>query len=153
MPAKCSWNSCFLAHCRLILGYSANALRGYNSYPFLGGTLAAQTQVKDDGYDEPEAAVSSRRLTPFEQLRYARQVVQQEGRTLAAVAQRLDAEFCRAVELLYQCRGNVIVSGMGKAGLIGQKIMATLASTGTPAIACIRPRRSTATWDASTPTT
>jgi arabinose-5-phosphate isomerase len=48
------------------------------------------------------------------------------------VAKRLDQEFCRAVEYLYHCRGNVIVTGMGKAGLIGQKIMATLASTGTP---------------------
>ncbi len=44
---------------------------------------------------------------------------------------RLDGEFCRAVDLFFRCRGSVIVSGMGKAGLIGQKIMATLASTGT----------------------
>ena len=51
---------------------------------------------------------------------------------LARVADRLDGEFCRAVELIDSCHGNVIVSGMGKAGLIGQKIMATLASTGTP---------------------
>jgi len=48
------------------------------------------------------------------------------------VADRLGDGFCRAVELLLECRGNVIVSGMGKAGLIGQKIAATLASTGTP---------------------
>ena len=78
------------------------------------------------------------RLTPFEQLRYARQVIQTESRALAQVAKRLDGEFCRAVEYLYQCRGNVIVSGMGKAGLIGQKIMATLASTGTPSH-CLHP--------------
>ena len=55
-----------------------------------------------------------------------------ESRVLAQVAQRLDGEFCRAAALLHGCRGNVIVSGIGKAGLIGQKIMATLASTGTP---------------------
>lgn len=71
------------------------------------------------------------RLSPFEQLRQGRQILQQESQTLALLAKRLDHEFCRAVELLYQCRGSVIVSGMGKAGLVGQKIMATLASTGT----------------------
>jgi arabinose-5-phosphate isomerase len=49
------------------------------------------------------------------------------------VAQRLDASFCAAVELVYACRGSVIVTGMGKAGLIGQKITATLSSTGTRA--------------------
>ena len=79
-----------------------------------------------------EAIASPARLTDFEQLRFARQIIQTEGRALALVAKRLDGEFCRAVGCLYECRGNVIVSGMGKAGLIGQKIMATLASTGTP---------------------
>ncbi len=79
-----------------------------------------------------DAALVPARLTAFEQLRYARQIIQTESRALAQVAKRLDREFCLAVECLYQCRGNAIVSGMGKAGLIGQKIMATLASTGTP---------------------
>lgn len=70
-------------------------------------------------------------LSPLEQLRYARQVLQLEGQAIAHVADRLDSSFCRAVDHLFACRGSVIVSGMGKAGLIGQKIMATLASTGT----------------------
>lgn len=70
-------------------------------------------------------------LPPFEQLRLARQIIEQESRTLLQVAQRLDSQFCRAVEYLCGCRGSVIVSGMGKAGLVGQKIMATLGSTGT----------------------
>src|SRR6185295_11273417 len=48
-----------------------------------------------------------------------------------SLARRLDGEFCQAVDFLFRCRGSVIVSGMGKAGLIGQKIAATLASTGT----------------------
>lgn len=78
------------------------------------------------------------RWTAFEQLSYARQIIQTESRTLAQVAKRLDREFCQAVECLYHCRGNVIVTGMGKAGLIGQKIMATLASTGTPSH-CLHP--------------
>jgi arabinose-5-phosphate isomerase len=74
---------------------------------------------------------SAVRLTPLEQLRSAREIIQSESRTLAEVAKRLDGSFCRAVDYVYRCRGSVIVSGMGKAGLIGQKIMATLASTGT----------------------
>ena len=77
-------------------------------------------------------------LSPFEQLRFARGVILAESRALEQVAKRLDAEFCRAVQLIFQCRGNVIVSGMGKAGLVGQKIMATLASTGTPSH-CLHP--------------
>ncbi len=78
-----------------------------------------------------EAAVRDAR-SPLEQLRYARQILQLESRSLAELAQRLDGRFCQAVDHLYRCRGNVILSGMGKAGLVGQKIMATLASTGTP---------------------
>jgi len=70
-------------------------------------------------------------LSPFEQLRLARQIVRTEGQTLLALAQRLGEEFCRAVAQIQAARGSVIVSGMGKAGLIGQKIAATLASTGT----------------------
>ena len=65
------------------------------------------------------------------QLRYAREIIELEGRALAHLAERLDQEFCRAVEALFACRGSVITSGMGKAGLIAQKIAATLASTGT----------------------
>ena len=70
-------------------------------------------------------------LSPFEQLRLGRQIIEQESRTLLDVARRLDSQFCRAIDYLYRCRGSVIVCGMGKAGLVGQKIMATLASTGT----------------------
>ncbi|HJS06143.1 MAG TPA: SIS domain-containing protein, partial [Pirellulales bacterium] len=70
-------------------------------------------------------------LTPFEQLRYARQIIELESQALAAIADRLDMEFCHAVDALYFCAGNVIVTGIGKAGLIGQKLAATLASTGT----------------------
>ena len=70
-------------------------------------------------------------LSPFEQLRLARQIIEQESRSLLEVARRLDSRFCQAVDYLHTCRGSVIVCGMGKAGLIGQKIMATLGSTGT----------------------
>lgn len=70
-------------------------------------------------------------LSPFEQLRLAREIVRDEGQTLLTLADRLGEEFCHAVALLNSTRGSVIVSGMGKAGLVGQKIVATLASTGT----------------------
>ena len=85
-----------------------------------------------------EAAAVPQRLSPFEQLRHARQIIQTESRSLQELAKRLDNQFCLAVKYLHECRGNVIISGMGKAGLIGQKIVATLASTGTPSH-CLHP--------------
>lgn len=78
-----------------------------------------------------EAAARGGPLTPPAQLRYAREIIQIEAQTLLKVASRLDHTFCDAVALLFGCAGSVIVTGMGKAGLIGQKISATLASTGT----------------------
>jgi arabinose-5-phosphate isomerase len=71
------------------------------------------------------------RWTAFEQLSIAREVMQSESRAISLAARRLDDGFCRAADRLYRCRGSVLVTGIGKAGLIGQKIMATLASTGT----------------------
>lgn len=69
----------------------------------------------------------------FEQLAEGRSILQQASETLASLAKKLEANFCDAVELIHACRGSVIVTGMGKAGLIGQKIAATLSSTGTRA--------------------
>lgn len=68
-----------------------------------------------------------------EQLREARQVLRDEARAIEALAERLDAGFCAAVEAVQNCAGNCVVTGMGKAGIIGRKIAATLSSTGTPA--------------------
>ena len=70
-------------------------------------------------------------LGRFEQLRLAREIIRGEAQAIAALAERLGDEFCDAAHLLCACRGSVLVSGMGKAGLVGQKIAATLASTGT----------------------
>ena len=78
-----------------------------------------------------DALATTGKLSSFEQLLYGRQIVLSESKALEKIASRLDSEFCRAVKYLYECRGNVIVTGIGKAGLIGRKIMATLASTGT----------------------
>lgn len=80
------------------------------------------------------AALASRTavtFSQFEQLREARAVIKQEAETLLELAHRLDIDFCRAVEAILHARGRVVVTGVGKAGLIGQKISATLASTGT----------------------
>ncbi len=64
----------------------------------------------------------------------ARGVLEDEARALAAVAARLDHNWTEAVELLLRHKGKVVVSGIGKSGHVGQKIAATLASTGTPAV-------------------
>lgn len=70
-------------------------------------------------------------LTPLEQLREARSVLRDEADALHALSRRLDAEFCVALQTMAETKGCVIVTGVGKAGLIGQKIAATLSSTGT----------------------
>jgi arabinose-5-phosphate isomerase len=62
-----------------------------------------------------------------------RRVLKIEARAVQTLVDRLDAQFARAVDLLLRCKGKVVVSGMGKSGLVGQKIAATMASTGTPA--------------------
>jgi arabinose-5-phosphate isomerase len=68
-------------------------------------------------------------LTPLEQLRQAKEVLRAEADAVGKLAERLDGAFCEAVDLL-DGAGGVVVTGMGKAGLIGQKIAATLASLG-----------------------
>jgi arabinose-5-phosphate isomerase len=65
-------------------------------------------------------------------LKTARKVLETEARTIAELVQRLDQNFDQAVETIFACRGRLIVTGMGKSGLIGQKISATFSSTGTP---------------------
>jgi arabinose-5-phosphate isomerase len=67
-------------------------------------------------------------------LQLAREVIAIEAQSVAALGDRIDATFSRAVELLLACRGRVVVSGLGKSGHIARKIAATLASTGTPAL-------------------
>jgi arabinose-5-phosphate isomerase len=67
-------------------------------------------------------------------LDHARRVLTIEADAVTALARRLDQRFERAVELLVGCRGKVVVTGMGKSGLVGRKIAATLTSTGTPAM-------------------
>lgn len=70
-------------------------------------------------------------LSTVNSLDEGRRVLEIEARAVQALVQRLDEKFTKAVDLLVQCKGKVVVSGMGKSGHIGQKIAATFASTGT----------------------
>jgi arabinose-5-phosphate isomerase len=65
-------------------------------------------------------------------LDYARSVIRSEAEGIISVSPIVDKAFAKAAEMIYNCTGSCIVSGIGKAGIIGQKISATLASTGTP---------------------
>lgn len=62
----------------------------------------------------------------------ARRVLRIEAQAIQDVLARLDSTFDRAVDLFFACKGRVVVSGMGKSGIVGKKISATLSSTGTP---------------------
>jgi arabinose-5-phosphate isomerase len=64
----------------------------------------------------------------------ARKVLRIEAEAILDLIERIDTRFERAVEALYACHGRVVVTGMGKSGIICKKIAATLASTGTPAL-------------------
>jgi arabinose-5-phosphate isomerase len=79
----------------------------------------------------PRAKPRTVSLTPDEQLCAAREIVRLEAVALWKVSNRLGGSLLEAIDAIRRARGCVIVTGMGKAGLIGQKIAATLASTGT----------------------
>jgi arabinose-5-phosphate isomerase len=74
-------------------------------------------------------------MTPSDKrlLERGREVITLERDAVDRVRGRLDADFVRAIQLLKKCRGKVIVTGVGKSGIIAQKLAATLTSTGTPA--------------------
>lgn len=83
--------------------------------------MATISETKAEPVSDPEA------------LAFARRVLRDEAAALAGVQGRLDGSIVRAARLILECQGGVIVTGMGKAGLVGQKAAATLASTGTRA--------------------
>ena len=64
----------------------------------------------------------------------AKEVLRIEADSIRQLISRIDKDFEKAIEFIYACKGRVVVTGMGKAGIIGQKISATLASTGTPSL-------------------
>ncbi|HEX7402339.1 MAG TPA: KpsF/GutQ family sugar-phosphate isomerase [candidate division Zixibacteria bacterium] len=63
----------------------------------------------------------------------AKEVIRKEAKAIANLEKKIDQKFSRAVELCLKCKGRVIVTGIGKSGIISRKIAATLTSTGTPA--------------------
>lgn len=63
-----------------------------------------------------------------------KEVLRLESKAIAALIPHMDSRFVRAVEMIFKCRGRVVVTGMGKPGIIAKKLAATLASTGTPAL-------------------
>jgi arabinose-5-phosphate isomerase len=67
-------------------------------------------------------------------LNKAREVINIEAQAIKELAKRIDNNFIKAIDLIVKCKGRVIVTGMGKAGIIGHKIAATLSSTGTPSL-------------------
>ncbi|UCH10262.1 MAG: KpsF/GutQ family sugar-phosphate isomerase [Fidelibacterota bacterium] len=67
-------------------------------------------------------------------LAIARAVLRQEAEAVSALVDRIGPDFEKALELMYRCRGRIVVTGMGKSGQISRKISATLTSTGTPSL-------------------
>ncbi len=64
----------------------------------------------------------------------AKKILKIEADAVEALINRIDESFVEAIDIMYACSGKVVVTGMGKSGIIGKKIAATLASTGTPAL-------------------
>jgi arabinose-5-phosphate isomerase len=79
-------------------------------------------------------AMSSASTSKNHTIAIAQRVLRIEADAIAGLVERVNARFEKAVDLLYRCTGRVVVSGLGKSGLIGRKIAATLASTGTPSL-------------------
>lgn len=73
-------------------------------------------------------------MTKKEIIEIGKEVIELEAKAVAALLRQVDDSFARAVELLSRTKSRVIVTGMGKSGLVGRKIAATLASCGTPAL-------------------
>jgi len=67
-------------------------------------------------------------------LKRAKEIIVREADAVRQVAEKLNHSFCKAVETILNCKGKVIVTGMGKSGLVGRKLVATFNSTGTPAM-------------------
>jgi arabinose-5-phosphate isomerase len=82
---------------------------------------------------DPRSAPAAPAVDPARALALARDVLATEAAAITALSTRLGAPFVAAVELIINCRGRIVVSGIGKSGHIGRKLAATLASTGTPA--------------------
>ncbi len=72
-------------------------------------------------------------MAEFSVIEEAKNVLKIEARSILDLVDRIDEDFSKAVDVLYGCKGRVVLMGMGKSGLVGRKIASTFASTGTPA--------------------
>lgn len=81
--------------------------------------------------DDPPFAHAA---TDADLLARGREILRAEGEAIVQAADQIDRSFCEAVRIIERCTGNVVVTGIGKAGLVARKISATLASTGTPSL-------------------
>src|SRR4051794_4459296 len=120
--------------------HSDRACRAPRQVDFLSGS-------PDDAADgnmvgsAPELMATRRRLSSAEKkaaghdvVEYAREVIRAEAEAISQLSGRLNGAFAAAVEMVLDCTGRVVVTGMGKPGFIAQKISATFASTGTPSL-------------------
>jgi len=89
--------------------------------------MIAQAEIRDDTH-APIASVDAGRA-----LALAREVLRAEADAVRSLERRIGADFVAAVELLFHCKGRVVVAGIGKSGHVARKLAATLASTRTPA--------------------
>lgn len=71
-------------------------------------------------------------MSEFNIIEEAKKVLRIEAQSILDLIERIDENFSKAVDLLYRCKGRVVLMGMGKSGLVGRKIASTFASTGTP---------------------
>jgi len=100
--------------------------------------LRRHSTVSDSGamnaqIDPASRPMSNPLLDATALVRSAKAAIATEAQAIEALQDRIDASFLRACQLMFECSGRVVVSGMGKSGHIARKIAATLASTGTPA--------------------
>lgn len=75
-----------------------------------------------------------------------KKVLDIEAAAILKTKSRIDGDFEKAVGYMLACKGKIVISGIGKSGLIGQKIAATLSSPGRPRYSCIPRKPRTATW-------
>jgi arabinose-5-phosphate isomerase len=73
-------------------------------------------------------------LTSSKIIKKGKEVIDVEAKAIASLNDRIDSEFVKAVKMIFKCKGRVIITGVGKSGIIGRKIVSTLNSTGTPAL-------------------
>ena len=79
-------------------------------------------------------------------LEQARNTLQMEADAILELVPRVDEHFSAAVAMILDCPGRVVITGMGKSGIIGRKMAATFASTGTPSFYLILPKVFTVIW-------